>query len=67
MDYDVNAIFQIAGLGVIVAMLHTVFKQMGKEDFAQWVTLIGFIIVLFMVASYINRLFDQIQRVFLFQ
>lgn len=66
MDYDVNAIFQIAGLGVIVAMLHTICKQMGKEDFAQWVTLIGFIVVLFMVASYINRLFDQIQKTFLF-
>lgn len=34
MSYDVNTIFQIAGIGIIVAMLHTVLKQMGKEDWA---------------------------------
>jgi stage III sporulation protein AC len=67
MNYDVNAIFQIAGIGIIVAMLHTVLKQAGKEDWAHWVTLVGFIVVLFMVASYISELFSEIQRVFLFQ
>jgi stage III sporulation protein AC len=67
MNYDVNAIFQIAGIGIIVAMLHTVLKQAGKEDWAHWVTLVGFIVVLFMVASFISELFREIQRVFLFQ
>jgi stage III sporulation protein AC len=67
MGYDVNAIFQIAGIGIIVAMMHTVLKQSGKEDWAHWVTLIGFIVVLFMVASFINDLFQEIKRVFLFQ
>ncbi|CEH32183.1 MULTISPECIES: stage III sporulation protein AC [Aneurinibacillus] len=67
MGYDVNAIFQIAGIGIIVAMIHTVLKQSGKDDWAQWVTLIGFIVVLFMVASFINDLFQEIKRVFLFQ
>ena len=47
MPQDVDLIFQIAGIGVVVAMIHTVLKQMGKEDYAHWVTLIGFIIVLF--------------------
>lgn len=32
MAYDVNTIFQIAGIGIVVAMIHTVLKQMGKED-----------------------------------
>ncbi|AMA72508.1 MULTISPECIES: stage III sporulation protein AC [Aneurinibacillus] len=67
MAYDVNAIFQIAGIGIIIAMIHTVLKQSGKDDWAQWVTLIGFIVVLFMVASFINDLFQEIKRVFLFQ
>ena len=62
-----DAIFQIAGMGIIVAMIHTVLKQAGKEDWAHWVTLIGFIVVLFMVASYINDLFQEIKRVFLFK
>ena len=67
MAHDVNAIFQIAGIGIIVAMIHTVLKASGKEDWAQWVTLVGFIIVLFMVATYINDLFQEIKRVFLFK
>lgn len=67
MDIDVNAIFQIAGIGIIVAMIHTILKQMGKEDWAHWVTLIGFIVVLYMVASLINELFETIKNVFLFQ
>ncbi|HET7657287.1 MAG TPA: stage III sporulation protein AC, partial [Bacillales bacterium] len=47
------------------AMLHTVLKQMGKEDWAHWVTLIGFIVVLYMAATMIGDLFDKIRGVFL--
>ena len=66
MPYNVDAVFQIAGIGIVVAMIHTILKQMGKEDWAQWVTLIGFIIVLFMVAMLIRDLFQTIKNVFLF-
>lgn len=67
MGYDVNTLFQIAGIGIIVAMLHTILEQAGKKDIAQWVTLIGFIIVLYMVANWINELFQKLKSVFLFQ
>lgn len=67
MNVDVNAIFQIAGIGIIIAMIHTVLKQMGKEDMAHWVTLIGFVVVLFMVVRLLDRLFEQIRTIFLFQ
>jgi stage III sporulation protein AC len=67
LHYDVNTIFQIAGIGIIVAMIHTILKQAGKEDWAQWVTLIGFIVVLYMVAAWIHDLFQKIKSVFLFQ
>jgi stage III sporulation protein AC len=64
---DVSAIFQIAGIGIIIGMIHTVLKQMGKEDMAQWVTLIGFVVVLFMVIRLLNDLFQEIKTIFLFQ
>ncbi len=67
MNHDVNTIFQIAGIGIIVAMLHTILKQMGKEEYAHWVTLIGFIVVLYMVITIIDDLFQKIRGVFLFQ
>ena len=66
MSIDVQTIFQIAGIGIIVAMIQTVLKQMGKDDWSQWVTLIGFVVVLYMVASLIANLFDKIKDVFLF-
>jgi stage III sporulation protein AC len=67
MNVDVNAIFQIAGIGIIIAMIHTVLKQMGKEDMAQWVTLIGFVVVMFMVIHMLSDLFKEIKTIFLFQ
>jgi stage III sporulation protein AC len=67
MNVDVNAIFQIAGIGIIIAMIHTVLKQMGKEDMAQYVTLIGFVVVMVMVIHMLNDLFKEIKTIFLFQ
>lgn len=67
MNMDVNAIFQIAGIGIVIAMIHSVLKQMGKEDMAHWVTVIGFVVVLFMVVRLLNELFQEIKTIFLFQ
>lgn len=67
MGFDVNVVFQIAGLGIIVAMLHSVLKMVGKEDYANWVTLLGFIVALFIVISLLNDLFQKVKGVFLFQ
>lgn len=67
MGVDINMIFQIAGIGIVVAFLHTILDQMGKKEYAQWVTLIGFIYILFMVATIVDDLFKKIKSVFLFQ
>lgn len=67
MGIDMNTIFQIAGIGIVIAFLVTVLEQMGKKDYANWVTLIGFIYILFMVASIVEDLFQKIKSVFLFQ
>nr|WGD96711.1 stage III sporulation protein AC [Bacillus safensis] len=67
MGVDVNVIFQIAGVGIVVYFLHTILDQMGKKEYAQWVTLLGFIYILFMVATIVDDLFKKIKAVFLFQ
>lgn len=64
---DASVLFQIAGIGVIVALIHTILKQMGKEEIAQFATLVGFIIVLVIVINSLSDLFQQIKSVFLFQ
>jgi stage III sporulation protein AC len=67
MFNDASILFQIAGIGIIVALIHTILKQMGKEEIAQFATLIGFIIVLVVVINSLSDLFQQIRSVFLFQ
>ncbi|GIP15265.1 stage III sporulation protein AC [Paenibacillus montaniterrae] len=64
---EITAIFQIAGVGIIIAIMHTVLKQMGKEDIAHWITVLGFVIGIFMVIDVIAQLFQEIKSIFLFQ
>lgn len=67
MITDATILFQIAGIGIIIALIHTILKQMGKEEIGQFVTLVGFIIVLVIVIDSLADLFQQIKSVFLFQ
>jgi len=64
---DATILFQIAGIGIITALIHTILKQMKKEDIAQFVSLVGFIIVLLIVINHLADLFQQIKSVFLLQ
>lgn len=61
---DVNLIFKIAGIGIIVSILNKILAQMGKEEQAMMTTLVGVIIVLMMVIDLIGKLFDNVKAVF---
>lgn len=61
---DINLIFRIAGIGILISILNMVLKQAGKEEQAQMLTLAGVVIVLFMVVQLIQRLFTDIRAVF---
>ena len=60
MGLDVAIIFKIAGVGIVVAFLHTILDQLGKKEYSQWVTLFGFIYILFLVAQVVDELFEKI-------
>lgn len=65
MFLDAAVLFQIAGIGIVTALIHTVLKQLGKEDIAQFISLVGFVIVLIIAISHLSQLFQQIKSVFL--
>ncbi|MDQ0188351.1 stage III sporulation protein AC [Alicyclobacillus cycloheptanicus] len=67
MTPEVRAVFQIAGIGFLVAILHTILKQSGKEEFAHWTTFVGFVAVFVIVIGYVDQLYSEITRVFLNQ
>ncbi|MBX5436316.1 MAG: stage III sporulation protein AC [Alicyclobacillaceae bacterium] len=67
MTPEVRAVFQIAGIGFLVAILHTILKQSGKEEFAHWAALAGFVAVFIIVIGWVDHLYRDIETVFLRQ
>ena len=61
---DIDLIFRIAGIGIIVAVLNQVLSNVGKNEQATMVTLAGVIVVLMMIIAEINNLFNMVRQVF---
>lgn len=61
---DVDLIFRIAGIGIIVAVLNQLLVRSGREEQAMLTTLAGLIVVLMMVIREIDTLFETIKSVF---
>ncbi|MCI8777258.1 MAG: stage III sporulation protein AC [Oscillospiraceae bacterium] len=61
---EVDLIFKIAGIGIIVAVLNLVLKRAEREEQAMMTTLIGLVVVLMMVIDSIGNLFDSVKTVF---
>ena len=61
---NVDLIFKIAGIGIVVGILHTVLAKIGKEEYAYIATLAGVVIVLSMVINLISKLFDSVKTIF---
>ena len=63
-NMDINLLFRIAAIGILVAVLHQVLVRAGREDQAMMTTLAGLIIVLTMVIREISDLFDTVRTIF---
>ena len=61
---DVDLIFRIAAIGIIVAVLNQLLIRSGREEQALMTTLAGLIDVLMMIISEISTLFDTVKSVF---
>ena len=61
---DVDLIFRIAAIGIIVAVLNQRLIRSGREEQALMTTLAGLIVVLMMIISEISTLFDTVKSVF---
>ena len=61
---DIDLIFKIAAIGIIVAVLNLGLKRAERDEQAMMTTLAGLIVVLFMIVNQIGSLFDTIKKVF---
>jgi len=63
---DITSVFQIATVGILVAVLNQVLNSVGRSEQATMTTLAGVIVVLFWVIHYISGLFSEVQTLFQF-
>ncbi len=63
---NVDLIFRIAGLGILVAVISQLLKQTGRDEIATITAIAGLVIALLMVIDLIGTLFESVRRVFEF-
>ena len=61
---EVDHIFQIAAIGIIVAVLNQLLMRSGREEQAMMTTLAGLIVVLMMIIREIDALFQAVKSIF---
>ena len=63
---EIDLIFKIAAVGIIVSILNQVLARSGRDEQATMTTLAGLVVVLMLVAQKIADLFDLVKTLFQF-
>ena len=61
---QIDLLFKLAGLGVVVAILSQVLNRAGREELGTLVTVVGLVIALFVVADLVADLFTSLKSLF---
>lgn len=61
---DINILFKIAAIGILITVIVQVLKKSDRDDIAALVSLVGLIIVLTLVIDMIVQLFGDIKNIF---
>ena len=61
---DVDLIFKIAAIGILVAVLNQVLSRAGRDEQAMMTTLAGLIVVMMVLVQQISNLFTLMKSVF---
>ena len=63
---EVDLIFKLAALGILVSVLNLLLSKSGRDDYGLIVTLAGLLISLLVVIQKVNELFETIKYLFAF-
>lgn len=63
---EIDLIFKIAAVGIIVSILNQVLSRSGRDEMATLTTLTGLVVVLMIVVQRISDLFELIKNLFRF-
>ncbi|MBP0958315.1 MAG: stage III sporulation protein AC [Oscillospiraceae bacterium] len=61
---DVELIFKVAGVGIIVSVLNILLKKAERDEQALMTTLAGLVVVLMLMISEIGELFETVRETF---
>jgi stage III sporulation protein AC len=61
---DVDLIFKIAAVGILVAVLNLLLTRSGRDEQALMTTIAGLVVVLVIIVQEISELFDLIKSLF---
>ena len=61
---EIELIFKIGAIGILVTVVSQILKRAGREDIAAFATLAGLVVVLMMVVSMVADFFDSMRTMF---
>ena len=61
---DIGVVFQIAAVGILVAVIKQVLESAGRGELATLASLSGLVLVLFWVIQHVNYLFETVRTLF---
>lgn len=61
---NVDLIFKIAAIGILVSVLNQVLTRSGRDEMATMTTLVALVVVLMIVVQEISNLFDLVKNLF---
>ena len=61
---EVELIFKIAAVGILVSVISQILKHSGREEHAFLTSLAGLLLVLYWIIPYISQLFSSIKVMF---
>jgi len=64
MGIDIDVVFKIAAIGILLSVLSHVLNKAGRDEMAMMTTLAGVIIVLLMIVNMVSGLFNSVRSIF---
>lgn len=61
---DIDLIFKIAGVGIVVAVMNQLLSRAGRDEQALLITIAGMVVVLFILTERIGELFQSVKQIF---
>ncbi len=62
--YEIALILKVAGVGILISVLNMILEKVDRKDWATLTTLVGVVIVLGLVITEINDLFNTVRTMF---